>query len=243
MGQAFKPLGVNVRFWKSKLQAGSTHRFSVVLTNDTDKALAGKLTFSLGPLAGRANQVTEGCRFRGSALGQKSYDLELTFRGRRRFSDQSHRQLWRTVAHQSRRRVAVQRKGRTLTEHSLFLDELSSGSNRPIDLGRVGQNRSWERRSACRIAARFQRAQRRSIRAARTLERRLSSCRHLSYSNTPFCGTVSVEVHARRSDPRYRREPRAIGVRWCISGSRTEATMWSFRRFSRYLNRSGPDVT
>jgi hypothetical protein len=78
MEQAFKPLGVNVRFWEPKLQAGSRHTFSVVLTNDTGRALAGKLAFSLGPLGGGANQVQKDADFEVPALGQKSYDLELT---------------------------------------------------------------------------------------------------------------------------------------------------------------------
>jgi hypothetical protein len=78
MGQAFKPLGVNVRFWESKLQAGCKRTFSVVLTNDTEKALTGTLRFSLGPLAGGAAQVQKDAAFDVPALGQKSYDLEVT---------------------------------------------------------------------------------------------------------------------------------------------------------------------
>jgi hypothetical protein len=77
MEEAFKPLGVNVVFWQPKLQAGSTRSFKIVLTNDTDEVLSGKLDLALGPIAGAAKQAQAETAFEVPALGQKSYELEL----------------------------------------------------------------------------------------------------------------------------------------------------------------------
>jgi hypothetical protein len=78
MGQAFKPLGVDVVFWQPKLQASSKHRFNIVLTNDTEEALTGKLQLELVPSGGSANRALSETAFEVPALGQKSYALELT---------------------------------------------------------------------------------------------------------------------------------------------------------------------
>ncbi len=78
MGQAFKPLGVDLVFWQPKLQAGSKRSFKIVLTNDTDEALSGKLALTLGTPAGAAIQAQTETSFEVPALGQKSYALELT---------------------------------------------------------------------------------------------------------------------------------------------------------------------
>jgi hypothetical protein len=77
MGQAFKPLGVNVVFWQPKLQAGSKRSFKIVLTNDTDEPLGGKLALTLAARAGAAIQTQAETAFDVPASGQKSYDLEL----------------------------------------------------------------------------------------------------------------------------------------------------------------------
>ena len=77
MGQAYKPLGVNVDFWEPKLQAGSKHSFSIVLTNDTDEALTGKLTLALEPRTGEGKPVQSDTAFSVPGLGQQKYDVEL----------------------------------------------------------------------------------------------------------------------------------------------------------------------
>lgn len=78
MGQAFKPLGVNVDFWQPKLQSGSKHSFSIVLTNDTDEVLSGKLTLTLAPRTAGAKPAQTETAFEVPALGQAKYDLELS---------------------------------------------------------------------------------------------------------------------------------------------------------------------
>ncbi|MGA2206128.1 MAG: sugar-binding domain-containing protein [Terracidiphilus sp.] len=77
MGQAFKPLGENLAFWDSSLQAGLKHSFSIVLTNDTDESLSGKLTLSLEPLATGSKSIQADTDFIVPALGQATYQLEL----------------------------------------------------------------------------------------------------------------------------------------------------------------------
>ena len=48
MGEAFKPLGVNLKFWELKLQTGAKQSLTVVLTNDTDKQLTEIFTLCSG---------------------------------------------------------------------------------------------------------------------------------------------------------------------------------------------------
>jgi hypothetical protein len=77
MGQASKPLGVNLDFWQPKLQAGSKRSFKVVLTNDTDEVLSGKLVLALTPRVAGAKPVQTVTGFEVPALGQAKYDLEM----------------------------------------------------------------------------------------------------------------------------------------------------------------------
>jgi hypothetical protein len=77
MGQAFKPLGANLAFWDSRLRAGLRHSFSIVLTNDTDETLSGKLTLNLEPLGADAKPAQAEADFAVPALGQTTYQLEL----------------------------------------------------------------------------------------------------------------------------------------------------------------------
>ena len=77
MGQAFKPLGVNLDFWdpNSKQEPGTAS--ASYLTNDTDEALTGKLNSTLEPRAGSGKQSQAETAFVIPALGQQKYDLEL----------------------------------------------------------------------------------------------------------------------------------------------------------------------
>jgi hypothetical protein len=78
MGQAYKPLGANLVFWDPKLKAGSRRSFNVVLTNDTDEALSGKLALTLEPCAGSAKSEKAKAAFEVPALGQAKYEIELS---------------------------------------------------------------------------------------------------------------------------------------------------------------------
>lgn len=77
MGEASKPLGVDLVFWEPKLQAGTKHSFRILLTNDTDKQLTGKLRLSCDPLAGTGGSGTQ-TDFSVPPLGQGTYNLDLT---------------------------------------------------------------------------------------------------------------------------------------------------------------------
>ena len=81
MEQASKPLGVNLDFWGINLPAGTRHSFSIVLTNDTDEVLSGKLTLSLEPRGGGGKPSQVDTAFVVPALGQQKYDLELAIPG------------------------------------------------------------------------------------------------------------------------------------------------------------------
>jgi len=90
MGNASKPLGVNLKFWEPNLHAGAKQSFSVVLTNDTDQHLAGNLHLTFLPVAASSKGMqpqpdTPGMDNTGSdtavdvpALGQSTYDLPLS---------------------------------------------------------------------------------------------------------------------------------------------------------------------
>jgi len=78
MGQAFKPLGVNIDFWQPKVQAGSKHSFKIVLTNDTDEALSGKVLLTLSSDEGGPKPEQAEVAYEVPALGQAKYDLDLT---------------------------------------------------------------------------------------------------------------------------------------------------------------------
>lgn len=78
MKEAFKPLGVYVDFWEPKLEAGSKHTFRVMMVNDTQQDMAGKLTLTLEPSAGGEAVTHAETGFDIPAFGQGNYDIELT---------------------------------------------------------------------------------------------------------------------------------------------------------------------
>ena len=77
MGQAFKPLGVDLVFWHPTLQAGSKRTFRIVLTNDTEDRLTGKLDLALSPWRRGAAQARSDTGFDVPAWGQETYEVEL----------------------------------------------------------------------------------------------------------------------------------------------------------------------
>lgn len=54
MGEAFKPLGVYINFFQSKLAAAKDHTFTIMLINDHDQPVSGKLDLSLVNEKGKA---------------------------------------------------------------------------------------------------------------------------------------------------------------------------------------------
>ncbi len=46
VSEAFKPLGVYVNFWQPQLKSGADRSYSVMLVNDEQRPLAGKLSLS-----------------------------------------------------------------------------------------------------------------------------------------------------------------------------------------------------
>ena len=75
--EAFKPLGVYVNFWQPALRAGADRRFTVMMINDEQKPVEGKLVLSLE--ARKSNEVVTRTEvpFSLQALGQFSYNLSL----------------------------------------------------------------------------------------------------------------------------------------------------------------------
>jgi beta-galactosidase len=72
VGEAFKPLGVYINFWQPTLKAGSTHRFAVMMVNDYDHPVEGKLVLSF-----ERKGASHETGFTLNALGQQTYELEL----------------------------------------------------------------------------------------------------------------------------------------------------------------------
>jgi len=52
MGEAIKPIGVYIHFWQVRLEAGAKRTFRIMMVNDTQKRVSGKLTLTLEPAAG-----------------------------------------------------------------------------------------------------------------------------------------------------------------------------------------------
>ena len=77
MREAFKPLGVYIRFWQPQLQAGTKRSFRVMMVNDTERTAAGKLALTLEPAAGGAVVARADTAFEVPALGQATYDVDL----------------------------------------------------------------------------------------------------------------------------------------------------------------------
>jgi hypothetical protein len=78
MREAFKPLGVYIDFWHPKLDAGRKRTFHVMMVNDTQQPMTGKLTLALEPSAGGKAMAHTETAFTIPALGQGNYDIELT---------------------------------------------------------------------------------------------------------------------------------------------------------------------
>ena len=78
VGNAFKPLGVYVNFRRPELPAGARCSYRVMTVNEEQQPAHGRLELAWqsaagGRVSGRAQQA-----FDIPALGQASYDIELT---------------------------------------------------------------------------------------------------------------------------------------------------------------------
>jgi hypothetical protein len=68
--EAFKPLGVYLRFWKPELRAGTRREFEVMMINDEPRAVKGELQLTLASSKARAP-------FELPAYGAQTYVLSL----------------------------------------------------------------------------------------------------------------------------------------------------------------------
>lgn len=76
VGEAFKPLGVYVNFWKTEVPAGSTHRIFVLMINDEYDATSGTLALSVQEE--RAPEVAhQELPFRLPGLGQQTFKFDV----------------------------------------------------------------------------------------------------------------------------------------------------------------------
>jgi len=71
VGEAFKPLGVYIRFWQPELKADEEREFVVMMVNDYARAAKGRLALSLGDTAKAETS------FAIPANGQETYVLRL----------------------------------------------------------------------------------------------------------------------------------------------------------------------
>lgn len=77
MKEAFKPLGVYVDFWQPTLGAGAKGSYRVVLTNDTQERIAGRLELAWRTESGEAAGAPTETEFAVPAVGQSICTLEL----------------------------------------------------------------------------------------------------------------------------------------------------------------------
>jgi hypothetical protein len=77
MKEAFKPLGVYIHFWQAKLEAGGKRTFRIMMVNDAQQRMSGKLKLTLEPTSGGKQAAGAETAFDVPALGQANYDIEL----------------------------------------------------------------------------------------------------------------------------------------------------------------------
>jgi hypothetical protein len=76
VGEAFKPLGVYLHFWRPELAAGTERQFTVMMVNDDSEPAEGALTLTLETKDGR--EIARGeTAFRVGALGQDTFEVDL----------------------------------------------------------------------------------------------------------------------------------------------------------------------
>jgi hypothetical protein len=76
MAEAFKPLGVYLRFFQPTLKPGDEHDFTVMLVNDENRPLHGNLALTLETPQGKVVAHT-GRDFSLPALGNGTVNLRL----------------------------------------------------------------------------------------------------------------------------------------------------------------------
>jgi len=75
VGEAFKPVGVYINFWRKTLPAGAEHEFLVMVVNDKPEPVTGKLTLALR--RGEATLVESEQALELQPLGQRTYKFRL----------------------------------------------------------------------------------------------------------------------------------------------------------------------
>jgi hypothetical protein len=75
--EAFKPLGVYINSWKTKLPAGHQERFQVMMVNDEYEPAQGLLTLAFSPASGGPAVGRAEVQFEIPPLGQMTYILAL----------------------------------------------------------------------------------------------------------------------------------------------------------------------
>ena len=75
--EAFKPLGVYLNFWQTKLPAGRRERFQVLVLNDEYESARGNLLVVFSAASGKAEAGRAEVEFEIPPLGQMTYDLTL----------------------------------------------------------------------------------------------------------------------------------------------------------------------
>jgi len=81
VGQAFRPLGVYLNFWREKLTGGAEQKFAVMMVNDEDRAVGGRLILELRRRSDGQVLAQNRTNFEIAPLGQQTYELTLALPG------------------------------------------------------------------------------------------------------------------------------------------------------------------
>jgi hypothetical protein len=76
VSEAFQPLGVYINFWQPTLKAGSERSYAVMLVNDYDKPVKGKLILGFQDEGGK-DVCSREAAFLLNPLGQMTYVLPM----------------------------------------------------------------------------------------------------------------------------------------------------------------------
>jgi len=114
MGEAFKPLGVYLNFFQPTLEAGSKHRFFVMMINDDHTEAKGNLTLSLQGEDGK-EMLRHDQPFAVPELGQQTYKFDVTV------PDTLGKCLLRAAAY----RAGEEREGPTVSRRKLAIVDRS----------------------------------------------------------------------------------------------------------------------
>ena len=94
VGEAFKPLGVYIRFWQPELAAGAEREFAVMMVNDYPRKMEGNLALTITAPAAAARRTGRWCRRRNGLSWDRADSPDTTTRARAMRSTGPPRNTW-----------------------------------------------------------------------------------------------------------------------------------------------------